>query len=80
MKALNSFLFLLSTSSQSAKACDSCDRDQRLHKEHSMDYQFLRYVAHFNKDYQRLEDYRDRKEHFEHTEKLLSALSQELDT
>ena len=45
-----------------------------------MDYQYLRYVAHFNKDYKRLEDFRDHREIFEKTEKLLTDLSQKLET
>ena len=42
---------LLALAVAAADECADCERDQSLHKEHSMDYQFLRYVSHFNKDY-----------------------------
>jgi len=57
-----------------------CERDLRLYPEHTMDYQYLRYVAHYGKDYRRLDEYEHRRQNFVGTEALLCELSQTLDT
>ena len=45
-----------------------------------MDYQYLRYVATFNKEYRTLQEYNERKDRFSRTEVILRSLSLELTT
>ena len=44
----------------------------------SMDYQYLRYVATFNKEYKTLQEYKERRDRFSRTEVILKSLSHEL--
>lgn len=46
----------------------------------SMDYQYLRYVATFNKEYKTLQEYKERRDRFSRTEVILKSLSHELMT